>query len=135
MRLGNESAALQAFRAGPHNIIVRKEGVDRKKFTEGFFGIVGRGLLDFEVSSVTLQPGDNQPAKIALNECHVCYALGHTLTDDGGQWRCRFVGLFRNEGGQAEIRPGDARVVPARVGPLPQPARRRRTPHAGRDAE
>ena len=104
--------------AGPATVIARlrqdeavtevtADNVDRKTFAEGFFGIVGRGLLDFEVNRVEVRPGSNQPIEITLNECHFCYPLGHTLRQTDGQWTCRFVAVFRNDGERTEIRIAD----------------------------
>lgn len=87
---------------------VQVEGVDRRKHLAGFFGAAGRGLLDFAVKSFTVEPGDNAPLSPAINECHMCYALGDTLRKDGDNWRVRFVGLFRSDGEEAELRVADS---------------------------
>lgn len=84
-------------------------GVDRAKFLNGYFGIVGRGLLDFEVASVAVEfPDAEAEARsrldVPLNELHVAIPLLDTLREKDGAWRCRFVALFRNDGERAEIR-------------------------------
>jgi hypothetical protein len=86
---------------------IRLDGLDRLKHLEGFVGVAGRGLLDFEVGRFTVEPGENSPLDPQLNECHVCYALGDTLRLDGDVWRVRFMGLFRSDGDKAELRIAD----------------------------
>ena len=86
---------------------VRLENVSRAKHLAGFVGAAGRGLLDFDISKYSIEPGENSPLDPQINECHACYALGDTLREDGGKWRVRFVGLFRSEGNKAEIRIAD----------------------------
>ena len=108
---GNENGpatVTATLEAGGARRTITARNVDRPKFTEGFFGLVARGLLDFEVNRVELLPGANRPLKVTLNECHVCYALGHTLRQVDGKWRCRFVGIFRNDGRRAQIRISDS---------------------------
>lgn len=78
--------------------------VDRDKFTNGYFGIVGRGLLDWEVNRVLLDPENNTPLNAPVNACHTCYALGETLKQVKGEWQCKFVAVFRHNGNKAEIR-------------------------------
>ncbi len=87
--------------------LVRLDGVERAKHLEGFVGVAGRGLLDFEVGSFTVEPEENAPLDPKLNECHVCYALGDTLRQEGGGWRVRFIGLFRGDETKAELRIAD----------------------------
>ena len=62
--------------------------VDRKKYTDGFFGLVAYGALDFEVNRFEIEPGDNTAAQLAVNELHVCYPLGDTLKQIDGRRRC-----------------------------------------------
>ncbi len=78
--------------------------VERQRFTNGHPGLVARGLLDFEVNQVSLEPQSNQAVQVPLNELHVCYPLGDTLREIEQRWQCRFVALFRNEGQRAQIR-------------------------------
>lgn len=105
---GDKATVTATLAAGTAETTVTCENVDRRAFTEGFLGVVSRGLLDFEVNRVTLRPGSNKPIEVVLNECHVCYPLGHTLRKAGGKWRCRFVALFRNDGRRAELRISDS---------------------------
>lgn len=86
---------------------VECSNVDRQKYTDRYFGLAARGLLDFEVNRVMLDPGDNKPIDAPLSECHVCYALGDTLRQVNGQWRCKFIAIFRNDGKRAELRISD----------------------------
>jgi len=81
--------------------------VDRKKYTDGYFGLVARGLLDFEVNRVMLQPAANVQISAPLNELEICYPLGDTLRESEGRWRCRFVAAFRNDGQKTEVRVSD----------------------------
>lgn len=83
-----------------------KERVPRKMI-EGWFGVVGRGLLDFEVNTVMLQPEENNVRNAPANECLNCYAIGSTLAENNGQWSARFIGLFRNAGKRADVRISD----------------------------
>ena len=72
--------------------------------TEGYFGIVGRGLTDFEVNEVQIQPGKNEPLRVGYVDCYTCYPLGDSLHQVDGKWFVRFVGLFAPDGERAEIR-------------------------------
>jgi PhoD-like phosphatase len=105
---GGATATVTAtLTAGGNSGTVTAQNVDRAKFTEGYIGLTARGLCDFEVNRVSIRPGENQPRRIALNECHICYPLGHTLRQLDSTWTCRFVALFRNDGQRAEIRIAD----------------------------
>lgn len=83
---------------------INVSGISRSQHTEGFVGIVGRGLLDFEITDFVVSPGLNQQLEPAVNDCHVCYALGDTLKEVDGEWQVRFIALFRNDGERAEVR-------------------------------
>lgn len=71
---------------------------------QGYFGVVGRGLADFEVNAIEVMPGSNEALNVRTADCLSCYALGDTLASSNGQWRVRFVGLFASDGDKAEIR-------------------------------
>ena len=75
--------------------------------SEGYVGVVGRGLVDFSVSQLTVEPGENQPLNVGEVDCFTCYPLGDTLKEENGKWQVRFVGLFASDGGHAEIRIAD----------------------------
>ncbi len=81
---------------------------DRPNMTEGYFGIVGRGLFDFAVNRVGLIPFENQPLETPINDCQVCYALGDSLREVDGEWRVTFIGMFRSDGDLAAIRMSDS---------------------------
>ena len=76
--------------------------------TEGYFGIVGRGLADFSVNEVNVDPGKNQRLSVGEVDCYSCYPLGDTLQQVDGKWQVRFVGLFASDGRHAEIRIADS---------------------------
>ena len=82
-------------------------GVDPARL-EGYVGVVGRGLLDFQVDNFKITPGSNLPLEPALNECLGCYALGTTLKESSQGWSVRFVSLFRSDGKEADIRISDS---------------------------
>ena len=83
---------------------VRLPRVNRISFTNGYFGLVARGLIDFEISNVSLDPGDNIELNAPANELQVCYPLGDTLHLEDDGWHCKFVSIFRNSGQKASIR-------------------------------
>ncbi len=79
------------------------------KATEGFVGITGRGLIDFEVNSITIDASQAKPMEVATIDCFACYPLGDTLTrTSDGSWQVRFIGLFSSDGDLAEIRIADS---------------------------
>ena len=103
-----ETADVRATLAsGGGEVTVEESDVDRAAFTDGYLGLVARGLLDFEVNEIRLEPGENQPLDAPQNRLHVAYALGDTLRQEEDVWRCRFVAMFRGGEGQAEIRIAD----------------------------
>lgn len=75
--------------------------------TEGFVGVAGRGLIDFEVNAFEVAALDCEPSDIGHSECLVCYPLGDTLKQEDGRWRVRFVGIFDSDGSEAAIRVAD----------------------------
>lgn len=75
-----------------------------KDYTHGYFGLVARGLMDFEIDRVELDAASNQPMPVSLNECHSCFAFGDSLRKTEEGWRVRFLSWFRNPGETAEIR-------------------------------
>lgn len=78
------------------------------KFPDGYVGLVGRGLLDFEVNEFRVEPQNNQRLEAGEVDCYTCYPLGDTLKQVDGKWQVRFVGLFATDGKQAEIRIADS---------------------------
>ena len=83
--------------------------VNRTSYTSGYVGLVTRGLIDFEIASVSLDPGDNFSLDTPVNELHVCYPLGDTLRKETDGWHCTFVALCRNAGNRIELRVNDDR--------------------------
>jgi hypothetical protein len=98
--------------AGTSVTTVTFDDVDRAKFTDGYFGLVARGLLDFEVNRVALDSWARGRLHAPVNECHTCYALGETLREVDGRWQCKFVAVFRAPGRCAEIRIADSADPP-----------------------
>ena len=56
--------------------------------TSGYFGVAGRGLIDFSIDQVDIDPGGNKPNTVGHADCCACYPLGDSLTNAGGirQW-------------------------------------------------
>ncbi|MEZ4698716.1 MAG: alkaline phosphatase D family protein [Rhodothermales bacterium] len=94
-----------------HSVTV--PNANREAYTEGFFGVVGRGMLDMSFSQLMLAPRDNEMLETPLNELHVAYALLDSLREEDGIWRCTFMALFRNEGGVAQLRIADTETPAA----------------------
>lgn len=78
--------------------------VNRISYTNGYFGIVSRGLMDVEINKVSIDPGGNFTLNIPTNELHVCYPLGDTLQLKEDGWHCKFIALCRNDGQEVSIR-------------------------------
>lgn len=86
---------------------IQRLNVSRKEYTNGYFGLGGRGTLDFEVNRVTLVPLKNQSIEVPANDLHVCYPLGDTLNEIDGVWQCTFIAMFRSDGKETQIRVAD----------------------------
>ena len=105
---------------------IRLDRVSRKGHLAGFVGVAARGLLDFGVGEYLIEPGASSRLEPRINQCHACYALGDTLREENGEWRVRFVGLFRSDGDSAEVRIADrpdpeggwATIEPAASAPI-----------------
>jgi hypothetical protein len=90
---------------GDESVLVSCTGVEQDAITNGYFGVVSRGLLDFEITQVRLASEDNEPIDDPVNELRVAYALGNTLhQNENGDWTCRMMAIFRDNGISAEIR-------------------------------
>ena len=96
------------LRARSVETVVQQNNVDRREHTDGYFGLAGRGALDFEVNRVTLAPLENQPIQAPVNDLRVCYPLGDTLRKINDTWACTFIAMFRSDGKQVEIRVADS---------------------------
>jgi hypothetical protein len=95
---------LTATLTGPDGKKVSTSQGVGSKSTEGYIGIVGRGLTDFGVDQLQVDPKKNTVLDAGESECHVCYPLGDSLKQVNGKWQVRFVGLFVSDGKRAEIR-------------------------------
>lgn len=81
------------------------EGEFPASWVEGFVGVSGQGLVDFEVNSFSVEAAPEAKREVQTNECSTCYALGDTLReDDDGRYRVKFVGLFETDGSRVELR-------------------------------
>ena len=89
---------------------VQLDGIERKRFTEGYLGLVCRGDLDFEVHEVRLDPGENSLQDVKLSDLVVAIPMGPTLRQKGKRWLCKILCLFRSEGRTAAIRIADSSV-------------------------
>lgn len=76
--------------------------------SSGFFGVATRGLIDFEICDVSLDPGENKPLTVGHAECSACYPLGDTLKKVDGKWQVKFVSVFASDGKKAEVRVSDS---------------------------
>ena len=76
--------------------------------TEGFFGVAAQGLIDFEISKVSIDPQENKALQIGHADCSCCYALGDSLKQVAGKWQVKFVSVFASDGSSAEIRVADS---------------------------
>lgn len=73
--------------------------------TEGYVGVVGRGLIDFSVETLTIHAETSSPLDVKTCSCLACYPLGDTLKKNlDGDWTVRFIGIFESDGDRAEIR-------------------------------
>lgn len=76
--------------------------------TEGYVGVVGRGLIDFSVNSLSIDAESSRPLVVETSPCLACYPLGDTLArNDHNDWTVRFVGIFDRDGSEAAIRISD----------------------------
>lgn len=87
------------IRMGPH---VKTPVLD------GYVGVIGRGLVDFEVNEFQITPFQNTPLNTPKFDCYTCYPLGDTLQQIDGKWQCRFVSLFASDGQAVQIRIADS---------------------------
>jgi hypothetical protein len=83
---------------------VTVSGIEARQFTDGYFGIVGRGLLDVSIHRVDIEPVDNRRLLAPNNELHVCYPLGDTLQKTEAGWHVTFLALCRTSGEEIELR-------------------------------
>ncbi len=91
------------FTTGDEPVKLERTGVPWR-FTQGYFGVVGRGLIDFEINGVSIEAKQNEPLNVGIADCYSCYPLGDSLKKVDGKWQVKFVGVFASDGDQAEIR-------------------------------
>lgn len=89
--------------AGGKTTTLTREKITRRQ-TDGFIGIAARGLIDFAINGISIEPGSNEPLTIGTAECCACYPLGDTLKKVGESWQVKFIGVFASDGDTAEIR-------------------------------
>ena len=91
------------------NGVTRSVSQTMKRYqTQGYVGIAGRGLMDFEVTEFSVDGSEVTYQDDPPFDCAVCYPLGDTLSQDAeGNWSVRFVGMFNSDGGKAEVRVAD----------------------------
>jgi len=104
--LGNGKCFVESSLATP------SETVDvafemQESATQGRVGIAGRGLIDFAVDFFEVTAGESNREEAGHADCLSCYPLGDTLTQKGGVWTVRFIGIFDTDGEKAEIRVAD----------------------------
>ena len=101
--VGGKAKVKGTLAAGGELVLI--EGEFPAAWVEGFVGVSGHGLVDFEVNSFSVQAAAEARREVKTNECSTCYALGDTLReDDDGRFRVKFVGLFESDGSQVELR-------------------------------
>ena len=86
---------------------VQIQAANRISYTNGYTGLVTRGLMDFEFSQIALDAGENFKLETPTNELHVCYPLGDTLRQINGEWYCTFIALCRSSGQKLSIKISD----------------------------
>ncbi len=106
------------FTRSDKTVTLTRKNVPRRR-TEGFIGVAGRGLIDFDITQVDLIPGENQPLNIGISDCCACYPLGDTLQKVGDQWQVKFVSVFASDGKLAELRIADSESPEGGWGQVP----------------
>lgn len=100
---GNQAVVLVVLTRGDESTTLRRKIPTAQ--TEGFVGVVGRGLIDFSVISLAIDAETSRPLNVQTSPCLACYPLGDTLKQDkDNKWTVRFVGLFDRDGNEAELR-------------------------------
>ncbi len=101
---GNGTAKVTSqFSVGDTQVELERTGVPWR-FTQGYFGVVGRGLIDFEINGISIDANKNEALNVGIADCSACYPLGDLLKKVNGKWQVKFVGVFASDGKQAEIR-------------------------------
>ena len=100
----SDLANVQAELSGAVEARSELRDLKRVAFTEGFFGVVCRGALDFKATRVTLDAPVRQPRVEKISNLHVAIPYGMALQQRGGHWFARILCAFRDEGRKAQIR-------------------------------
>lgn len=105
---GSDKATITTtLKSGQNSITLTLKNIPRTR-TNGFFGIATQGLIDFEISDLSIDPGENEPLTVGHADCSACYPLGDTLKKVDGKWQVKFVSVFASDGTKAEIRVADS---------------------------
>lgn len=101
--LNGTASVITTLSSGENSATVAEFFVPRSR-TSGFFGVATRGLIDFEISDLSLDPQNNKPLTVGHADCSACYPLGDTLKQVDNKWQVKFVSVFASDGKKAEIR-------------------------------
>ncbi|MEO0415839.1 MAG: hypothetical protein AAF226_12910, partial [Verrucomicrobiota bacterium] len=72
--------------------------------SQGYVGVVGRGLIDFEFSEFGVSAVESNQQDVGHCECLSCWSIGDSLEEVDGKWQVKFMSLFASDGEKAEIR-------------------------------
>ncbi len=103
----NESKIVSILKKGDETISQLEQTLPRT-LTEGYFGLVGRGLMDFQVDQIKITPEKNELLSVGEVDCLTCYPLGDTLKKKDGRWKVKFIALFASDGKETQIRISDS---------------------------
>ena len=104
---GGTATVTAVFTVGDQVATLVREGVPRRH-TEGYFGVVGRGLADFEINGIGVEADESRPLEIGVADCCACYPLGDSLKEVDGTWQVKFVGVFASDGERVDVRVSDS---------------------------
>jgi len=104
---GQDKATIRAAFKNDDGEVVDVEMEENRVRTQGFVGIFGKGLIDFEIAEFHVEADERSFLEVKASDCLTCYPLGDTLRKERGKWSVRFVSLFASDGREAEIRIAD----------------------------
>ena len=104
---GQKALITTTLHLGEHSTTFTLPDIPRPQ-TEGYFGIAAQGLIDFEITQVSIDPQDNIALKIGHADCPCCYPLGDSLKKIDGEWQVKFVSVFASDGSEAQLRIADS---------------------------
>ncbi|MFT4546290.1 MAG: hypothetical protein ACI8XO_002767 [Verrucomicrobiales bacterium] len=93
--------------SGGKSAVLKREKISRSR-TDGYVGVVSRGLIDFDISEFEIAAGANKPLNVGHADCCACYPLGDSLKKVDGKWRVKFVAVFASDGDKTELRVSDS---------------------------